>query len=151
VSTFEGIAEIVLRVRRADGSWSVRSIWVVVVDQDVYVRSAFGRRGAWYRAVRAGAPAEIETARAILPVRLEPVHDPAVHRRVSDGYRVKYGLSWPGPVETMLTDEACATTMRLHVGDAGSLDGQAVPGSSEIARNPPASSLDRRQIPELPA
>ncbi len=37
----------------------------------------------------------------------------ALNGRVSDAYRDKYGLAWPGPVEAMLSDEACPTTMRL--------------------------------------
>ncbi|MEU7898254.1 DUF2255 family protein [Nonomuraea sp. NPDC049152] len=114
MNTFADLAEILMRVRHADGSWSARPIWVVVVDDEAYVRSAFGPRGSWYRRVRAGAVTEIAAAGLILSVRLEPVEDPALVQRVSDGYRVKYALGWPGPAETMAGSEPAGTTMRLR-------------------------------------
>ncbi|MFF5205269.1 DUF2255 family protein [Streptosporangium sp. NPDC000396] len=142
MNTFVDLAEIVMRVRREDGSWSARPIWVVAVDGDAYVRSAFGHRGAWYREVRAGAAAEIEAAGMILPVRLEPVSDPALVQRVSDGYRAKYALSWPGPAETMAAGEACATTMRVLV--VSRAIGEGRPGTSHaIGEDLPGRPADR--------
>ncbi|WP_435282019.1 DUF2255 family protein [Streptomyces koelreuteriae] len=105
--------EIVLWVRHASGRWSARTLWVVVVDGEAYVRSAFGRRGAWYRRVLRHAETEVAVGGVRLPVRLLPVGDPELVRRVSDAYRDKYGLVWPGPVESMNGPEAAATTMRL--------------------------------------
>ncbi|MFC9125720.1 DUF2255 family protein [Streptomyces sp. NPDC057099] len=105
--------EIVLWVRHANGRWSSRPVWVVVLDGKAYVRSAFGRRGAWYRRVLRHADMEVEAAGARLPVALQPADDPELVQRVSDAYRAKYGLSWPGPVESMNGPEAAATTMRL--------------------------------------
>ncbi|MGI5239383.1 DUF2255 family protein [Dactylosporangium sp. CA-139066] len=113
MNAFAGHADIVLRVQRGGGSWSVRRIWVVLVDDDAYIRSAFAHRSGWYRSVCAGAAVEIEAAGTILPVRLEPVNDPELVRRISKGYREKYALSWPGPVETITGGAASATTMRV--------------------------------------
>ncbi|MGR6921875.1 DUF2255 family protein [[Actinomadura] parvosata] len=109
--------EIVMRVRHADGRWPARPIWVVVIDGAAYVRSAFGRRSGWYRRVLAGARTEIELDGVALPVRLTPVDEPGLVERVSGAYRAKYGLSWPGPVQTITGPEAAATTLRLA--DAG--------------------------------
>ncbi|MGW1614094.1 DUF2255 family protein [Streptomyces sp. NPDC002285] len=108
-------AEIVLRVRHADGRWSARTVWVVVVDGEAYVRSAFGRRSVWYRRVLrdADTQVEVETAGVRQAVVLQPVEDPGLVLRVSGAYRAKYGLRWPGPVESMNGPEAAATTMRL--------------------------------------
>ncbi|MFG3304974.1 DUF2255 family protein [Streptomyces wuyuanensis] len=100
-------------VRHADGRWSARTVWVVVLGGEAYVRSAFGRRSAWDRRVRRGAKVEVEVAGVRLSARLRPVEVPELVRRVSDAYRVKYGLNWPGPVESMNAPEAAATTMRL--------------------------------------
>ncbi|MFD5428499.1 DUF2255 family protein [Streptomyces sp. NPDC127084] len=105
--------EIVLRVTDADGRWSARTVWVVVLDGEAYVRSAFGPRSAWYRRVLRHADAEVEVAGQRLPVSLQPVRDPELVQRVSDAYRAKYGLTWPGPVESMNGHEAAATTLRL--------------------------------------
>ncbi|MEU2164146.1 DUF2255 family protein [Streptomyces sp. NPDC019208] len=105
--------EIILWVRRADGRWSDRTAWVVVLDGEAYVRSAFGQRSAWYRQVLRHAEVEVEVAGARLTATLRPAEDPELVRRVSDAYRAKYGLNWLGPVDSMNAPEAAATTMRL--------------------------------------
>jgi hypothetical protein len=105
--------EIGLRTRSGNGSWSSRPIWIVVVAGEPYIRSAFGTRSAWYRRVRADGHVDIEVGDETLPVRLEPIDDEALNGRISDAYRTKYAPSWPGPTETLIGKEACATTMRL--------------------------------------
>jgi len=115
-------AEIVLWVRHVNGRWSARTVWVVVLDGEAYVRSAFGRRSAWYRRVLQHADTEVEVVGVRLSVILQPVDDPELVQRVSGAYRTKYGLSWPGPVESMNGHEAAATTMRLtNVGHVSQL------------------------------
>ncbi|MGW6979690.1 DUF2255 family protein [Streptomyces sp. NPDC054932] len=109
--------EIVLWVRHGDGRWSARTVWVVVLDGEAYLRSAFGRRSAWYRRVLRHADTQVEAAGVRVAVTLRPVEDLGLVRRVSGAYRAKYGLNWPGPVESMNGHEAAATTMRLT--DAG--------------------------------
>ncbi|WP_328929808.1 DUF2255 family protein [Streptomyces sp. NBC_00190] len=115
-------AEIVLWVRHEDGRWSARTVWVVVLNGlnglngrygQAYVRSAFGRRSAWYLRVLRGADTAVEVAGVRMPVTLRPVDDLELVERVSGAYRAKYGSSWPGPVESMNGPEAAATTMRL--------------------------------------
>lgn len=114
--------EIALWVRHADGRWSHRTVWVVVLGGEAYVRSAFGRRSAWYRRVLRHADTEVEVAGVRLSVTLQAVDDPELVQRVSGAYRAKYGLSWPGPVESMNGPEAAATTMRLtNVGQVSQL------------------------------
>ncbi|WP_435060264.1 DUF2255 family protein [Streptomyces sp. bgisy060] len=105
--------EIVLRVRGREGRWSARAVWVVVLDGEAYVRSAFGRRSAWYRRILQHADTEVEVAGARMSVVLQQVGDPELVQRVSGAYRAKYGLSWPGPVESLSGLESAATTMRL--------------------------------------
>ncbi|MEU8847987.1 DUF2255 family protein [Streptomyces sp. NPDC048564] len=113
MDTVMDAAEIDLRVRHADGRWSARTVWVVVVDGQAYVRSAFGRRSAWYRRVLRQADTQVVVAGVRRTVVLQPVDAPGLVRRVSDAYRAKYGLRWPGPVESMNGPEAAATTLRL--------------------------------------
>jgi len=122
MNTFVDHTEIVMRVRRADGRWSATPVWVVVLGREAFVRSAFGQRSAWYRRILRHADTEVEVAGARLSVTPQPVDDPAIVRRVSAAYRAKYGLSWPGPVESMNGPEAAATTMRLtNVGEVTQL------------------------------
>lgn len=107
-----------LWVRDGGGRWSGRTVWVVVVDGEAYVRSAFGRRSAWYRRVLRRADTAVEVAAGVrLGVVLRPVDKPALVERVSAAYRAKYGLHWPGPVESMNGEEAAAATLWLT--DAG--------------------------------
>ncbi|MGE7386225.1 DUF2255 family protein [Streptomyces sp. NPDC004126] len=117
MDTFEDTMEIILWTRHADGRWSARPLWMVLVDGRAYVRSAFGRRSAWYRRVLARADVRIEAASGQLPVALRPVGDAGLVQRVSDAYQAKYGLCWPGPVASINGPEAAATTLCLT--DAG--------------------------------
>lgn len=105
--------EIVLWTRHTDGRWSGRTVWMVLVDGRAYVRSAFGRRGSWYLRVLRRADAGVEAGGALLSVTLRPVSDPGLLWRISDAYRAKYGLSWPGPAESMTRPDACAATLCL--------------------------------------
>jgi hypothetical protein len=88
-------------------------VWAVVVDDEAYVRSYHGERGAWYRrAVREGR-LEIEGIEA----RVEPALDPQLNERISDAFRTKYGQRSPGPTAAMVTPEVVATTLRLVAPD----------------------------------
>ncbi|MGP4002214.1 DUF2255 family protein [Streptomyces sp. 8N706] len=91
MNDFMDHAEIVMRVRRADGRWSARPVWVVVPGGEAYVRSAFGQRSAWYRRTLQHAGTEVEVAGVRLSVTLQPVDDPELVQRVSGAYRAKYG------------------------------------------------------------
>ncbi|MER7468295.1 DUF2255 family protein [Streptomyces sp. NPDC097981] len=113
MNAYTDCAEIVLWVRHADGRWSARTVWLVVLGGQAYVRSAFGRRSAWYRRVLRDADTEVEVAGVRMSVTLRPVDGLGLVQRVSGAYRAKYGSSWPGPVESMNGPEAAATTMRL--------------------------------------
>jgi hypothetical protein len=84
-------------------------IWSVVVDDEAYVRSYHGERGAWYqRALREGG-LTIEG----IEVRVEPARDPELNARISEAFRAKYGKSSPRPTEAMVSPEVAATTLRL--------------------------------------
>jgi hypothetical protein len=88
-------------------------VWAVVVDDEAYVRSYHGERGAWYRrAVREGR-LEIEGIEA----RVESEHDPQLNERISDAFRAKYGERSPGPTEAMVAPGVVATTLRLVAPD----------------------------------
>ena len=84
-------------------------IWAVVVDDEVYVRSFRGPRGAWYRRALREGRMTLEG----VDVRVEPEHDPALNERISDAFRAKYGARSPQSTEAMVTPEVVATTLRL--------------------------------------
>jgi hypothetical protein len=108
------VAEIELRTSLAGCSWASRPVWVVVLDGNAYVRSAFGIRSAWYRRVQAGCRTEIKVGASVWAVRLERVTGDDLNRHISDAYQAKYAAAWPGPIKSLVGDEALATTMRLQ-------------------------------------
>ena len=88
------------------------TIWVVVVDNNVYVRSVRGRAGRWYRAITANPQGAIYVDGRRLSVRAIPVTDPATIARVSNAYLQKYRHS---PfVNSMVREETLPTTLRLE-------------------------------------
>ena len=88
------------------GRWT--PIWVVVVDDEVFVRTWYRRDTGWYgRAVRAGR-ARIRVPGAVADVRVEPVDSRP--EAVDAAYRAKYGVGGAG---SMTTVDAVATTLRL--------------------------------------
>jgi hypothetical protein len=88
------------------------TIWVVRVDDDLYVRSYRGRDGRWFQracevgggVVRAGG---IERA-----VTFEP-HGVGDRDAIDTAYRTKYGQYDRTYVDPMVSDDAAATTLRL--------------------------------------
>jgi hypothetical protein len=105
--------EIDILTPRRDGSTSSRPIWVVVVDDDAYVRSWRGNRGAWYRRALADGSAAIRVGDRTIDVGLEPGTDEGLNGRVSEAFWEKYGARFRGPTEEMVTPEVERTTMRL--------------------------------------
>src|SRR6516162_3925633 len=67
-------------------------IWVVVADDEVFVRSWRGSKGRWYRDLAAGGPAMLEFAGRRLAVRAIPASDPAWSR---SGFPLR-GEAWGG-------------------------------------------------------
>jgi hypothetical protein len=55
------IEEIDIETRSATGRTHRTTLWVVVVDNDVYVRSVRGRSGRWYREIAANPQGAIVT------------------------------------------------------------------------------------------
>jgi hypothetical protein len=85
-------------------------IWVVRVDDELYVRSWRGERAAWYRAVRRDGTARIDAGGVERDVRLE--RDGTADDRVDDAYLGKYTRS--SYTAAMVAPDARATTLRLE-------------------------------------
>jgi len=51
-------------------------IWVIVADDEVFVRSVYGTRGRWYRDLAAGGAGMLEIASRQLAVQAVPESDP---------------------------------------------------------------------------
>lgn len=85
-------------------------IWVVRVDQDLYIRSGGGPNGGWYRHATAG-PAQIRVNGREHTVALEHQTDQRLVQAVDDAYKAKYGAS---PfLSALLSNDARTTTTRV--------------------------------------
>jgi len=101
--------EVAIRTGRHPDSNVV--VWAVVLDDAVFVRSARGAKGRWYRDLAGGDTATLEAGASRLAVRATLVGDPSVIGRVSGEYRRKYGSS--PYLQSVLRPEVVATTLRL--------------------------------------
>jgi len=104
--------ELRIAARRGDGSLRRPvPIWVVRVDDDLFVRSWRGADGSWYRAARSTHEGHISAGGAGRYVSLTEAGD-AVADAVDAAYRAKYGRH-SGYVEPMIAPPARATTLKL--------------------------------------
>ena len=88
------------------------TIWVVRDGDDLYVRSGYGDRAAWYRGTRARREGRISAGGVEKDVTFAEA-DPVVNDRIDAAYRSKYrrhGAQWVNP---MVAPEAGATTIKL--------------------------------------
>jgi hypothetical protein len=103
--------EIDIAPRHRDGSLGrFLTIWDVLVDDAVFIRSFHGPDGHWYRATQATGGGRIRVAGVEHDVTFEPAPD-ADARAIDAGYRAKYGRS--SYVDAMVTPSATATTLRI--------------------------------------
>ena len=104
--------EINIETRSATGRTHRTTIWVVVDDNNVYVRSMRGREGRWYREITANPQGAIHVDGQRLSVRAIPITDPATIARGSKAYLQKYGNS--PVVDSIMREETLPTTLRLE-------------------------------------
>lgn len=106
-------AELQIAPRRRDGTLrNPVTIWVVRVDDDLYVRSYRGRSGSWYRAAQTSHEGRIRAGGVQKDVTFVAETDPDVNDRIDAAYRSKYG-HYPQYVAPMVTAEVRSTTLKL--------------------------------------
>jgi hypothetical protein len=88
------------------------TIWAVVADDELFVRSVRGDKGRWYRDLAGGGPATLEVAGRELAVQAIPATDAAAADRASREYLRKYRTS--PYAESMVRPDVLATTLRLE-------------------------------------
>jgi hypothetical protein len=104
------LQEVFIRTEKHPKSAVV--IWVVVADDEVFVRSWLGTKGRWYKDLAAGGPATLEFAGRRLPVQAIPASDPAAVGRTSREILRKYQRS--SHAKEMVRSEILPTTLRLE-------------------------------------
>ena len=87
-------------------------IWVVMADDEVFLRSVRGSKGRWFRDLATGGSATLEFAGRRLAVQALPASDADSIARASREYLKKYQ---PSPyAQSMVRAEVLPTTLRLE-------------------------------------
>lgn len=109
-----GADEIEVAPERSDGTADPAvPVWVVRVDDDLYVRSYRGPVGGWYRRARRSGRGRIRVGGIEFPVHFTSP-DPSTRQAVDDAYRTKYGRYGSSYVATMTSDAVASTTLQLR-------------------------------------
>ena len=88
------------------------TIWIVVTDDEAFVRSVRGTKGRWYRDLKAGGAATLEFAGRRLAVQAVPTEDSEAIARASREYLRKYRTS--PYAKSMVRTDVLPTTLRLE-------------------------------------
>ena len=104
------LREVVIRTEKHPET--AVTIWVVVADDEVFVRSVRGNKGRWYKDLATGGSATLEFAGRRLGVRALPATDANSITRASREYLRKYQ---PSPyAQAIVRAEVLPTTLQLE-------------------------------------
>jgi hypothetical protein len=98
---------------RSDGTLgSPRTIWVVRIDDDLFVRSVNGRTSDWFRGTQRRHAGRIRAGGVEKDVAFAEA-DRDVEDRIDDAYREKYRRYAKNIVDSTLTPDARSATLKL--------------------------------------
>ncbi len=87
------IREVAIRTEKHPATAVI--IWVVVADEEVFVRSVRGSKGRWYRDLATGGSATLEFARRRLGVLALPAGDAgSIARRIVRTDTRQFSATW---------------------------------------------------------
>jgi hypothetical protein len=95
-------------------------IWVVRVDDNLYVRAVKGRLGPWFRGTQTRHEGHIRSGGVEKDVLFVEETDPDVNERIDAAYREKYRRYPKEYVDACLTPAARAATIKLVPRPSGS-------------------------------
>ncbi len=105
--------ELEIQSLRRDGSLrNPVTIWVVRLGDDLYVRAVNGRSGAWFRGTQVRRQGRIQAGGVEKDVTFEDA-DPGLNVQIDAAYRAKYRRYAANIVNSILTSQARASTIRL--------------------------------------
>jgi len=106
--------ELQIASLRSDGSQrNPVTIWVVRVDDDLYVRSVNGRGSAWFRGTQIRNEGHIQAGGVDKDVTFVDESNPDINEQIDAAYRTKYRRYAASIVNTTLTPAARAATIKL--------------------------------------
>ena len=89
------------------------TIWVVRLGDDLYVRSVKGRTGPWFRGTQSRHEGHIRAGGVEKDVSFMENSDPDINEQIDAAYRTKYRRYAASIINSVLTNEARAATMKL--------------------------------------
>ena len=99
---------------RRDGSLrSWRTIWVVLIVDDLYIRSVNGRGSDWFRGVQTCHEGRIQAGGVSKDVTFVEEIDLTVHEQIDAAYRKKYSQYPKAYVDACVTYKARDATIKL--------------------------------------
>lgn len=105
--------ELQIAPRRRDGTLrNPVTIWVVRVGDELYVRSARGRGGAWFRAAQVSYEGHVRAGGVDKDVTFVEEADSEINNQIDEAYLTKY-RRYPQYVAPMVTPEVRAATIKL--------------------------------------
>src|SRR5271165_4871688 len=105
--------ELRIAFQRPDGTLaSPRTIWAVRDGDDLYVRSVNGRTSAWFRGTQARHQGHVEAGGVSKDVTFADPGD-GLDEELDAAYRAKYRRYSPNIVNSVLTEQARAATVKL--------------------------------------
>jgi hypothetical protein len=105
--------ELQIASLRADGTLRKPVIiWVVRIGDDLYVRSANGRSGSWFRSLQTKSAGHIRAGGVEKEVTFVEETDPQVNNQIDAAYLSKY-RRYPQYVSPMVTPDVRAATIKL--------------------------------------
>ncbi len=88
------------------------TIWVVRLEDDLYVRAVNGRTGAWFRGTQARHAGHVQAGGVDKDVTFEDA-DPGLNDQIDAAYRAKYRRYAANIVNSILTPKARGATIKL--------------------------------------
>ena len=112
LAALERASEVKLETQAPNGPIRRTTIWTVVDDDAVFIRSLRGETARWYREALANPAVALVVDGRRVPATAIPAGDPDSIDRASDGYRRKY--AGDPAVKTMIRPEILPSTLRLE-------------------------------------
>jgi hypothetical protein len=112
LTRFGDAQEVRIAGTRRDGSFRTPVIvWAVRIGDDLYTRSVNGPTASWFRGVRLHHRGQLTAGGLTIEVGFEEAKG-AVDDEIDAAYQAKYGR-YPGPVASITSDLARATTLKI--------------------------------------
>ena len=106
--------ELQISSLRSDGTLqSLVTIWVVRVDNDIYIRSVNGRNSAWFRGVQTRHEGHIRSGGVDKDVTFVEELDPNINEEIDAAYSTKYQRYAASIISHITSPEARSATIKL--------------------------------------